>query len=96
MAVFISLCKGTPEGYKDIKGLPKRWDDLKANVKAAGGRVIGAYAVTGRYDYVLILDLPDVQKGLEVILKALQKGTVTFETLSAVPIDEFVKIVKGL
>lgn len=96
MPVFVHLCKGTPEGFKTVKDLPGRWADAKKAIQEAGGKILGAYALTGRYDYLLITDLPDLKVALAGVIKVAMKGTVTFETLSALPMDEFVKLVKGL
>ena len=96
MPIFVHLCKGTPEGFKTLKDLPGRWTDVKKRVQEAGGKILGAYALMGRYDYLLITDLPDVKAALSGVLKTAMKGTVTFETLGALPLDEFVKLVKEL
>lgn len=96
MATYVHLVKGTPEGFKNIKGLGGRWANLKKNIEAAGGKVLGAYALMGEYDYLIIAEMPSNDAALSVILKAASKGTASYQTLPAVAIDKFVKLVDKL
>lgn len=96
MATFVHLIKGTPEGFKNIKGLGGRWADLKKSVERAGGKVLAAYALIGRYDYLVISELPGNDAALSVILTAALKGTASYETLPAVPVEDFIKLVEKL
>ena len=96
MPTYVSLYKMTPEGAKEIKGLPKRFEDFRKGVESAGGRLIGAYALMGAYDYLAIMEVPDDAAALTVALKASQKGTTGTQTMRAIAMDEFVKIVQKL
>ncbi len=96
MPTYISLLKMTPEGARDIKGLPGRFDEFRKNLEKAGGRLVGAYAVMGQYDYVAIVDVPDDATAISLALKVSQKGTSATQTMRAMPMDEFVKLVTKL
>ncbi len=96
MPTYISLLKMTAEGARDIKGLPGRFNEFRKNVEKAGGRLIGAYAVMGHYDYVAIVDVPDDTTAVSLALKVAQRGTSTTQTLRAIPMEEFVKLVDQL
>jgi uncharacterized protein with GYD domain len=96
MPTYISLLKMTAEGARDIKGLPGRFDAFRKNLEQAGGRLIGAYAVMGEYDYVAIVDVPDDAAAISLALKVAQRGTSTTHTLRAMPMEEFVKLVNKL
>ncbi|HWP35199.1 MAG TPA: GYD domain-containing protein [Thermodesulfobacteriota bacterium] len=96
MPTYITLLKMTPEGAREIKGLPGRYDDFRRNLENAGGRLIGAYAVMGEFDYVAIFDVPDDTTAVSLALKIAQKGTSMTRTMRAFPMDEFVRIVGAL
>lgn len=96
MPTYISLLKMTPEGARDIKGLSGRFNDFRKNVEKVGGRLIGAYALMGGYDYVALVDVPDDATAVSLALKIAQRGTSTTQTMRAIPMDEFIKLVDQL
>jgi uncharacterized protein with GYD domain len=96
MSIYISLLKMTPEGARDIKGLPARFEEFRKNLENTGGRLVGAYAVMGQYDYVAIVDVPDDATAMSLALKVSQKGTSATQTMRAMSMDEFVKLVAKL
>jgi uncharacterized protein with GYD domain len=51
-------------------------------IRALGGRVLAQYAVSGRYDALLILELPDEETSLAVALQLEGEGFYT-EVLQA-------------
>ncbi len=96
MPTYVSLLKMTPDGAKDIKGLPGRFNDFRKNLEKAKGRLIGAYALMGNYDYLAIVDVPDDTAAVSLALKVAQRGTSTTQTMRAIPMEEFVKLVESL
>jgi uncharacterized protein with GYD domain len=96
MPTYVSLLKMTPEGARDIKNLPARFEDFRKNLENAGGRLVGAYAVMGEYDYVAIVDVPDDATAISLALKVAQRGTSATQTMRAMPMEEFVQLVKKL
>lgn len=96
MPTYVSLLKMTPDGAKDIKGLSGRFNDFRKNVEKAKGRLIGAYALMGNYDYLAIVDVPDDTAAVSLALKVAQRGTSTTQTMRAIPMEEFVKLVESL
>lgn len=96
MPTYVSLLKMTPEGARDIKGLPGRFNDFRKNVEKVGGRLVGAYALMGSYDYVAVVDVPDDATAVSLALKVAQRGTSTTQTMRAIPMEEFVKLVDQL
>jgi uncharacterized protein with GYD domain len=94
MPLFVSLIKGTQKGHEAIQDLGKRYDDLKKWVEQAKGRVHATYATFGRYDYVAVLEFPSEKEAARILAKAAARGTANFETMTALPIDEFIKIAR--
>ena len=75
MPTYVTLLKMTTEGARDIKGLPGRFGDFRKNLEAAGGRLVGAYALMGEYDYMAVVDVPDDTTAVSLALKVVQRGT---------------------
>jgi len=93
MPLYITYLKMTQKGAETIKESPQRCAQAAKWIQAVGGRVIGAYATTGRFDYVYIVELPDVRSGMEVVVKTAMQGAVSTETVEALPLEEFLQIV---
>lgn len=93
MPTFVTLIRFTSEGLKTIKDAPQRIANVNKNISDAGGKLIGAYNLLGRYDALLITEFPSERDALKVFLKSGATGAVTTETLTAVPRDEFLKVV---
>jgi uncharacterized protein with GYD domain len=94
MPLYVSLVKGTQKGHEGIQDLGKRYADLRAWVEKAGGKVHSAYATFGRYDYVAVLEFPSEKEAARVLAKAAARGTANFETMTALHLDEFIKIAR--
>lgn len=94
MKHFIFLGKLTPQGIAGIKQVGKRYQAFKRLLKSKRGKLIGEYATMGRYDYVIVAELPNTTAALEVSVATAAKGNVSFETLRAFPFKEFLGAVK--
>ena len=94
MANYVFLGKLTHQGIVGIKEVSKRFDAFKNLIEKKGGKLLAEYATFGRFDYVIVVDLPDDQAALEVTVKTGIKGNVTFETCRAFPFKEFVEAIE--
>ncbi len=91
MANYVFLAKLTHQGLTGIRGVQKRYDAFKELVISKGGKLVAEYATFGRYDYVIVVDLPNDQAALEVSVVTGSKGNVTLETCRAFSFAEFIK-----
>jgi uncharacterized protein with GYD domain len=96
MATYITLLKYTDQGIKDIKNGPNRLDAARKAWTAAGGSLKSFYLTMGRYDAVVISELPDDATAAKLALATGSLGNVSTETLRAFTEDEFRKIVSSL
>lgn len=94
MPTFITFWKYTKEGLVDIRNTPERFKTVNDIVKALGGKVIVTYGLLGEYDVVTIMELPDEKAAASAILKICSRGRITAQTMTAIPIDDFLKITK--
>jgi uncharacterized protein with GYD domain len=90
-ANYVLLVKLTHQGLTGIKDVKKRYDAFKKLVESKGGKLLTEYVTLGRYDYVLIVDLPNDQAALEISVATGNKGNVSIETCRGFSFAEFVK-----
>lgn len=96
MATYIGLLKYTQQGIKDVKGGPARLDAAKKAYAAAGGAIKAFYLTMGRYDLVVVAELPDDTAAAKLALQIGSLGNITSETLRAFSEDEFRTIINSL
>ncbi len=92
MPVYASLIRGTPKGDEAIRDLGKRYEDVKSWVEKAGGKIHSAHALFGRYDYLVVWEFPSEKEAARILAKAATRGTASFETMTAIPMSDFIKI----
>lgn len=90
MPTYIMLSRLTPEGVSTIKNNPQRIREVNAEVEQLGASVKQQWAVLGRFDFVSIVEAPDDSTMARVSLELGSRGTGHFESLSAIPIDDFI------
>jgi uncharacterized protein with GYD domain len=93
MPTYIALATYTQKGVEDIKGSPKRLDAFKDALKKANGELKSFHLTMGRYDIVLIYELPDDEAAAKVALNLGSLGSIRTETLRAFTEGEYRKIV---
>jgi uncharacterized protein with GYD domain len=90
MATFILLSSLTDDGAQTIKEEPERIKAVNQEIERMGVRVLNQWAVLGPYDFVNVVEAPDVVTIARVSAELSARGTVRIMTLPAVPIDEFI------
>jgi uncharacterized protein with GYD domain len=90
MPTFVMLTTLTPEGVQTIKNNPQRIREVNKEVEQLGASVKAQWAVLGRFDFVNVIEAPDEQTAARVSLELSSRGTAKYETLSAIPIEDFI------
>ncbi|HZC67155.1 MAG TPA: GYD domain-containing protein, partial [Nitrospirales bacterium] len=85
MPTYFILINWTDQGIRNIKDSPKRVDAAKKAVKGIGGEVKAFYMLQGRYDAVLILEVPNDDALAKFLLTIGSLGNVRTTTLRAYP-----------
>jgi uncharacterized protein with GYD domain len=70
----------------------KRTEDAMALIKKHGGEFKAGYALLGEVDFVVVLDLPDIEHAIQVSIGLSRLLDINFRTAPAVSIDEFDKL----
>ncbi len=90
MQTYVLLSRLTDEGAKTIKEKPERIREVNREIETLGAKVIHQYATLGRYDFVTIVEATGAMAVARVAVELGARGTVKIETLTALPIEEFV------
>ncbi len=94
MPIFVALGTSTDQGIKNLEGLSRRHEVAVSRVEAEGAKVLASYALTGPYDYLVILECPDAHLAIKVLAKEASHGNVRYQTMLAIPMEEFAKLVE--
>ena len=90
MPTYVMLSTLTPEGVQTVKNNPQRIREVNREIEQLGATVKAQWATIGQYDFVSVVEVPDEKVMARVSLELGSRGTGRFETLSAIPIDDFI------
>jgi uncharacterized protein with GYD domain len=76
---------------KDIS--PQRTEDALALIKKHGGELKAGYVMLGKYDLVMILELPNKEQAMKTSVGLSRLLGATFTTSPAITFDEFDKLI---
>jgi uncharacterized protein with GYD domain len=87
---YILLSTLTPEGRQTVKNNPSRIKEVNREVEQLGASVVAQWATLGHYDFVNVVEAPDELSMARVSMELGSRGTGHYETLTAIPIDDFI------
>ncbi len=90
MPTWIMLTTLTPEGVQTIKNNPHRIREVNKEIEQLGASVKAQWASLGQYDFVNVVEAPDEKTMARVSLELGSRGTARYESLAAIPIDDFI------
>jgi uncharacterized protein with GYD domain len=90
LPTYVMLTTLTPEGVQTIKNNPQRIREVSTEVEQLGATVKAQWATLGHFDFVNIVEAPDERTMARVSLELGSRGTAKYETMSAIPIDDFI------
>src|SRR4051812_28111082 len=88
MPTYVMLTNLTSEGVRTLKNNPGRVAEVNKEVEQIGAKVIAQYATLGQYDFVTIVEAPDEKTMAKVSVELGSRGTMTSQTLAAMPAGE--------
>lgn len=95
MPTYILLSSLNPGGLETLKDRPERLKEVNDEIERMGAKVQAQYALLGPYDFLTILDAPDDRTIAKISVTMGARGTVRIQTLTAIPVDEFIASLKG-
>ena len=90
MATYLMFGKYSMEAVKVISA--KRTEQAAALIKQHGGELKTGYAMLGKHDLVLVVDLPDTGRAMQVSAGLAKLLGISFSTAPAVSLEEFDKL----
>jgi uncharacterized protein with GYD domain len=88
MPTYVMLTNLTAEGIRTLKNNPNRVGEVNKEVEQIGAKVLAQYATLGQYDFVTIVEAPDDKTMAKVSVELGSRGTMSSQTLAAMPAEE--------
>jgi uncharacterized protein with GYD domain len=89
MPTYILLSNLTAQGVQTLKSNPERLREVNRDVEELGARVLHQWATLGPFDFVNVVEAPDNSTIAKVSVALGARGSASFQTLAAIPVDEF-------
>lgn len=93
MPTYIMLSTLTPEGVQTVKNNPQRIKEVNREIEQIGAKVVAQWATLGQFDFVNVVEAPDEKTMAKVSLELGSRGTARYQSLAAIPIDEFISAI---
>lgn len=93
MPTYIMLTTLNPDGVQTIKNNPARIREVNREIEQLGATVKAQWATLGRFDFVNVVEAPDEKTMARVSLELGSRGTGKYETLVAIPVDDFIGLI---
>ena len=91
MPVFILLSTLSQQGVQTLKSNPERLRQVNQDVEELGAKVLHQWATLGAFDFVNIVEAPDVETIAKVSVALGARGSTRIQTLPALEIDDFLR-----
>lgn len=90
MPTYIMLATLSSEGIQTVKNNPSRVKEVNDEVEQLGATVKAQWATLGQFDFISVVEAPDDVTMARVSLELGSRGTGRYESLSAIPVDEYI------
>jgi uncharacterized protein with GYD domain len=91
MPTYVMLTNLTSQGVQTLKNNPSRVVEVNKEVEQLGVKVKDQWATLGQYDFITIVEAPDDATMAKVSVELGSRGTMTSQTLAAMPTEELAK-----
>src|ERR1700688_3691360 len=94
MPIYVVGVRRTEKGHQSLKEFSSVMDRAAKIREANGGKLVSAYAIFGRFDFVAIMEFPTGPAMQRAMTRILAEGLFTVEVWEAMPSEEFVAMLK--
>ncbi len=91
MPVYILLSRLSQQGVATLKANPDRLLEVNRDVEELGARVLHQWATLGEFDFVNIVEAPDIATVAKVSVALGARGSTKIRTLPALDGEEFLR-----
>ena len=93
--MFILLSTLSQQGVQTLKSNPERLRQVNQDVAELGARVLHQWATLGSFDFVNVVEAPDVETIARVSVALGARGSTRIQTLPALEIEDFLQTLSG-
>ena len=91
MAIYILLSRLSQQGVATLKSNPDRLREVNRDVEELGAKVLHQWATLGEFDFVNVVEAPDVATVAKVSVALGARGSTRIETLPALDVEDFLR-----
>jgi uncharacterized protein with GYD domain len=91
MPTYILLSTLTLQGVQTLKVNPERLLQVNKDIEELGVKVLHQWATLGEFDFVNIVEAPDIETIARASVSIAARGSVKIETLPALAIEDFMR-----
>jgi uncharacterized protein with GYD domain len=91
MPIFILLSTLTQQGVQTLKSNPERLRQVNQDVEELGCRVLHQWATLGEFDFVNVVEAPDIETVAKVSVSIGSRGSTRIETLPALEVEDLLR-----
>jgi uncharacterized protein with GYD domain len=95
MIRVVSFVTLTDEGARTIENFADTVAKVRETVTANGGTLEHAWQTAGIYDFVAVLNFPDVEAEFRSKNDVYKMGTIRVDHVPAIPLDEALNLSNG-
>src|SRR5947207_15901772 len=88
MPIFILLSTMTQQGIQTLKSNPERLRQVNQDVEELGCKVLPPWATLGEFDFVNVVEAPDIATAAKVSVALGARGSERIETLPALDVGD--------
>jgi uncharacterized protein with GYD domain len=92
MTIYVMLGNLKSAAFEKFDSIQERDQKAKKIIESLGGKMLSLFYTFGRYDFVVIIDMPSKESLVKFLAIVAKFGTVRTETLETIPPDMFYKI----
>jgi uncharacterized protein with GYD domain len=91
MPIYILLSRLSQQGVATLKSNPDRLREVNKDVEELGARVLHQWATLGEFDFVNVVEAPDIETIAKVSVALGARGSTRVQTLPALEIEDFLQ-----
>jgi uncharacterized protein with GYD domain len=93
MPTYIMLTTLTAQGVQTLQSNPERLREVNRDVEELGATVLHQWATLGPFDFVNIIEAPDLATIAKVSIALGARGSARMQTLPALEIEELFGVI---
>ena len=89
--MFVLLSTLSQQGVQTLKSNPDRLRQVNRDVEELGAKVLHQWATLGEFDFVNVVEAPDIETIAKVSVALGARGSTRVQTLPALEIEDFLQ-----